>query len=153
MPSDPFLPPDSTPTPIPPAGGPGAPLATDSALATSTGLTPNVAAGLSVVLTFISGIIFFVLEKRNAFVRFWAMQAIFFGVAWFIEGIVAKVIGMVLGHIPLIGWLWVLVSLLLTIGFVLVWIFMMYKAFTGKTWELPVLGKMAREQLARTPLV
>ena len=153
MPSDPFLPSEPTPTPLPPTGGPGSPLATDSTLATSTGLPPNVAAGCSVVLTWITGLIFLALEKRNSFVRFWAMQAVFFGIAATIVGIVMFVIGMVLVHIPLIGSLWVLVSILIRLGFLAVWVFMLYKAFTGKTWEIPVLGKMARDQVSKTPLV
>jgi len=40
---------------------------------TSTGIQPNVAALLSYVLGVITGIIFYLLEKENKFVRFHAM--------------------------------------------------------------------------------
>lgn len=153
MPSDPFLPPDQTPTPVPPSGEPGVPLTTSSAQTTSLGLDPNVEAGLSVLLFFVSGVIFFVLEKRNQFVRFWAMQAIFFGVACLVAGIVIAVVGMILLHIPLIATLWTLLVRLISLGLLLVWLFMLYNAFTGKPWELPVLGKLARDQASRTPFV
>lgn len=151
MPSDPFLPPGSEPTPIPPGAESAPSLTTDSAQTTSLGLPPNVAAGLSVVGILVTGVLFFVLEKRNQFVRFWAMQAIFFGVAWVVVMIVATVIGTILGPIPLIGRLWGLVAWLVYVGFAVVWLFMLFQAFIGKAWEVPALGKMARAQLSRTP--
>ena len=43
---------------------------------TSTGLSPNVAGLLCYVAGWITGIIFFVLERRNKFVRFHAAQSI-----------------------------------------------------------------------------
>jgi uncharacterized membrane protein len=42
------------------------------------GMQPNVAAGWSYVFGWISGLIFFFLEKQNRFVRFHAMQSIIF---------------------------------------------------------------------------
>jgi len=47
---------------------------------TSTGLPSNVAAALA-CFPLIGGIIFYVLEKRDGFVRFYAMQSIIFGAA------------------------------------------------------------------------
>ena len=88
MASDPFSPsgnpPESSvnPTndPLTPSslatGGPGS-----GSPVTDSGLTPNVAAGLAVLLTLITGLIFLFMEKRNRFVRYWAMQAVFFGAA------------------------------------------------------------------------
>ncbi len=45
---------------------------------TTIGLTQNVAAGLSYVFGWISGLIIFLTEKQNRFVRFNAMQSILF---------------------------------------------------------------------------
>ncbi len=34
-----------------------------------------------------------------------------------------------------------------------VWIVMLIKAYSGKEWEAPVIGQLARQQLPRGPLV
>ena len=64
---------------------------------TSMGLQPNLAALLSYILGIITGILFFVLEKDNKFVRFHAMQSIIvFGFLLVLNAILAV--------IPVIGW-------------------------------------------------
>ena len=169
MPSDPIPQPGSTPdpafgstpdpvvpTPLPhasPGVDPSAPLPVALPEETSSGLTPNVAAGLSVVLTIITGIIFLFLEKRSQFVRFWAMQAVFFGAAVVVFLIVAGVIHSVLAGIfgPL-AFLWWLLCGFVKLGLVGVWLVMLFQAFSGSRWELPFIGPLARQQLAKTPL-
>ena len=42
------------------------------------GMQPNIEAGLSYVLGWVTGLIFFLMEKQNRFVRFHAMQSILF---------------------------------------------------------------------------
>ena len=163
MPIDPSAQPDETPDPIlpsslPPASTPplssgtSEPFGAPSGGPTSTGLEPNVAAGLSTLVTFITGIIFLLLEKRDAYVRFWAMQSIVFGVAWFGVAIVFGVIHVVLHAIfwPL-AVLWGMFSAVVQLGFLIVWIVMIIQAFSGKQWEVPFLGKIARQQLAKNP--
>lgn len=120
----------------------------------TTGLTPNVAAGLAAIFLLLGGIILLVVEKRDQFVRFWAMQSVFFGVAWFVFGIAAAIVGMVLRSIfnPL-GWLWGVASGLVELGLVVVWIISILQAFSGKEWEIPVIGKLARQQLTRPPTI
>src|SRR5688500_19122278 len=54
----------------------------------STGLDENVAALLSYVVHFVSGLIFFLIEKNSRLVRFHAMQAIILVGLFFIGGIV-----------------------------------------------------------------
>lgn len=146
MSSDPLLPPDSTP----PTGSPVPPL-TNSSLVTTTGLPPNLAAGLSMLLLLLGGIIFVIVEKRNQFVRFWAMQSILYGAAWVVFEIAAGIIGLVLNHIPLINHLWSLVFWLAYLGFLIGWISLIVLAFIGSNQEIPVLGKIARQQLAKMP--
>src|SRR6266480_1876701 len=70
--------------------------------ATSTGLPSNVAAAIACI-PLIGGIIFYILEKRDSFVRFYAMQSIIFGCAWFLFNIVSAVVHAVFGAIPGIG--------------------------------------------------
>jgi uncharacterized membrane protein len=106
-----------------------------------------VAAGLACVFGLISGIIFLVIEKKDAFVRFWAMQATIFGGACFAFWILL----MILVKIPVLGVIIALASLLVYLGIFVVWLLMVIKAFTGKEWEMPIIGKIAREQLAKMP--
>jgi uncharacterized membrane protein len=119
----------------------------------STGLAPNVAAGLAAVFTLLGGIIFILLEKRDQFVRFWAMQSIFFGGSWFAFSIISAILGTILGKIlGLLAILWGLFSLLVNLAFLAIWVITLIQSFSGKEWEIPVLGKLARQQLAKSPV-
>lgn len=110
--------------------------------ASSTGLSPNVAAALSYLLGFITGIIFYVLEKENQYVRFHAMQSIVVFGTLFVLRIAISIIGI----IPLFGWIvWILGFLVLGIIGLVLWIVLMIKAFQGQEWEVPILGKYARQ--------
>lgn len=101
---------------------------------TSTGLTENVAGLLCYLLGFITGIIFILIEKENKFVRFHAMQSIIaFGALFVLQ--------ILLGLLPLI---WMLGSLVGLAG-VGLWIFMMYKAFQGEKFKLPIIGDLAEK--------
>ena len=74
---------------------------------TSVEMDENVAGLLCYVLGWISGLVFFLIEKKNKFVRFHALQSIIvFGVL--------TLASIVIGWIPIIGWVPKLV--LLTIG-------------------------------------
>jgi len=103
---------------------------------TSTGLEPNVAGLLCYVLGWVSGLVFFLLEKDNKFVRFHAMQSIVtFGAI--------NVAYLILFAIPIIGWVfgWILWVL----SFVL-WIILMIKAYQGQEYKLPWAGDFAEKQ-------
>lgn len=102
----------------------------------STGMNENLAALLSYVLGFITGIIFFVIEKQSRFVKFHAMQSILVSAA-------LMVLSFVLGFIPFIGWLALI--LLGPVSFVL-WIILMVKAYKYVWFKLPVVGDIAEKQ-------
>jgi uncharacterized membrane protein len=110
------------------------------------GLQPNIAGLLCYVLGLITGIIFLVLDPYNKdrFVRFHAFQAIFLHVAWIVLWVVLSVIA------NLLPWpLQVLASILyliLGLGGLLLWLFMMYKAYNHETFKLPVIGDLAQQQ-------
>src|SRR6266705_859993 len=74
--------------------GTGAPPSAGAAASgpTSMGMQPNVAAGLSYVLGWITGLVFFLMEKQNRFVRFHAMQSILFFGGLSVLGIVLRII-------------------------------------------------------------
>jgi uncharacterized membrane protein len=115
---------------------------------TSTGLPANVAGALAYVLGPITGIIFYVLEKDNRFVRFHAAQSIVVSIVMFIVSFVLGILSVAIGAVPLIGWL---VAMLLSFGVSIVsfvlWLLLMWQAFQGKEWEVPFAGVFARRML------
>ena len=102
-----------------------------------TGLPKNTAAALSYVLGPVTGVIFYVLEN-DPFVRFHAMQSIVVFVVLFV---LQWVFGLTIVLLPMVP----LISIL---GFVL-WLLLIYKAWQGEEWEVPVLGKYARKFLKK----
>ncbi len=101
----------------------------------SLGLDANVAACLSYVFGFITGILFYVLEKENKFVKFHAMQSIV-GFGFFF------VLNIILPFIPIIGW--ILLPITWVASFVL-WVILLIKAYQGERFKLPVAGDMAEK--------
>jgi uncharacterized membrane protein len=135
---------DPTPPPVP------SPAANPSGDPSSMDLPPNVAAAIACI-PLIGGIIFYILEKRNGFVRFYAMQSIIFGGAWFLFNIVSMIIHVIFGSVPAIGVflsvLWGLLAMLVHLAFLVVWIIATVKAFTNVRWEIPYIGPMASKQV------
>jgi uncharacterized membrane protein len=101
----------------------------------STGMQPNLAALLSYVLGFITGFIFYFVEKENKFVRFHAMQSIVTFLALFVAQII-------LGMIPILGWI---LAFLIAIGSFILWIILMIKAYQGEYYKLPIAGDIAEK--------
>jgi uncharacterized membrane protein len=137
--------------PIPPTTPP--PISSGSTGTGTTGLPSNVAAALACI-PLIGGIIFYVLEKHDQFVRFYAMQSIIFGGAWIVFTIIWNVLFGVLGHIPVLGWIFALILWIIwaiwSIGAVIVWVIAMIKAFSGVRWDIPYIGPIARNQVDGT---
>jgi len=101
----------------------------------STGLDENVAGLLCYVLGWVSGLVFFLLEQENKFVRFHAIQSILvFGTI--------MVASIVLGWIPFIGV--VFSGLIGVLGFVL-WIILIIRAYQGVKFKLPWSGNLAEK--------
>jgi uncharacterized membrane protein len=107
-----------------------------------------VAGALAYMLGPMSGTFFLVVEKQRPFVRFHAMQAVLVGVVLIIVNFVLNVLNAVLVRIPLIGWLFAL-GLAMVVGFasLVLWLALMYAAYRGQEWELPVIGREARKLL------
>ena len=114
--------------------------------AQSGGLTPNLAAALSYLLMPLTGILFLVVEKTNAFVRFHAMQSTVLGVAWIVFWIGLTILTSL---VPVLGWIvGFVISIVLWLGGFILWLLLMWNAYQGKEWELPVVGPFARKQLS-----
>jgi uncharacterized membrane protein len=105
-------------------------------------LDENIACAACYLLWAITGILFLVLEpyNRSRLVKFHAYQSIIVGIALFCGFAALRV----LPFLPFVGWMFTLVTLGYPLfGFVL-WIVLMYKAFRKESWELPIVGQLAR---------
>ncbi len=102
----------------------------------STGLDENVAAFLSYLLWFVTGFVFYWEEKKSEFVRFHALQSI-------ITFIPVSLILLILGWVPVIGTLaWILAGIL--------WVFLMVRAYSGRTYKVPFVGTIADDVVKRS---
>jgi uncharacterized membrane protein len=125
---------------------------------TSTGLSGRTEALLSYVLGWVSGLIFFVIERKNRFVRFNAAQSFLFFGSTFVLLLVIRLLGFLIGLIPFIGGtLAFVVNLVLSpVSFIivllaaLVWIFLLFQSYRGRTVRLPFFGNYAESMVART---
>jgi len=99
-----------------------------------SGFPKNTAAALAYVLFWLTGIVFLLIEK-DPYVRFHAMQSVItFGLLTIVS------------FVPIIGWL--LSPLLMIVGFVL-WLFLIFKAYQGEEFKLPVIGDFAKKQVEK----
>jgi len=114
----------------------------------STGMSANVAGLLCYVATWITGIIFVVLEKKSTFVKFHAWQSIMtFGVLTVVQ-IILSIIGTIALTTFSLG-LWRFANVLGIIVWVIVvglWIVLMLLAYQGKMWKVPLAGNWAEKQ-------
>lgn len=95
----------------------------------------NLMGAAAYLLGFITGVVMLLVEKDDKFVRFHAMQStIVFGLVF------------IIGLVPVVGWMVGVV--LAPISFIL-WLVLMWKAYQGEMYKLPVLGDFAEKQLAR----
>ena len=105
---------------------------------TSTGLPANVAAAASYFLGFVTGIVFLLTERENRFVRFHAMQSTLLFLA-----IVA--VDVLLQLLPIIGAL--IVIFVVIPASAILWLILMFKAYQGDEFSLPVVGRLAAERV------
>lgn len=99
----------------------------------------NILGAVAYLLGFVTGIVLLLVEKKSKFVRFHAMQStILFGGLF--------VVNLALGFIPILGWL---VGFLLSLAAFILWLVLMWKAFSGETYKVPVVGELAEKQLAK----
>ncbi len=114
----------------------------------------NLMGALSYVLGFITGVVVYLIEKEDDFVRFHAAQSIAVSAILFAASIVLSVVGTVLSTLffagtgafavasllsLLLGLVWLAVSLA---GFVL-WVYLIVRAYQGATPRIPVAARLA----------
>jgi len=116
---------------------------------TTVGMQPNVAALLSYVLGFVTGLVFFLIEKENKFVRFHAIQSMIVFGALFVSQIAVGILFAIFIMLRL-GFMMPVFSfitgLLYLVG-VILWVVLMVKAYQGETFKLPIAGDIAEKQV------
>ena len=108
----------------------------------STGLDSNIGGLLSYVLVWITGLIFFLIEQEDEFVRFHAMQSIIvFGTIT-----VFSIVISVLFRVPFLG---AILGSFLWLASVVLWIILIVKAYQGERFKLPIAGDLAEKYSAK----
>ena len=119
---------------------------TQTSQSTQTGMAENVAGLLCYLLGWITGIIFFLIDKRP-FVRFHAAQSIVvFGGLHIINIVIGIFFGagiMMMGGFGTFGLAAALYGLISLVALVL-WIVLMVKAYQGQKFEVPVAAGIAK---------
>ena len=130
------------------------PVQTATNTKSSTGLDENIAALLSYVFGWVSGLIFFLIEKDSRLVRFHAMQSLLFNVLvavvgialWIVLFVVFLVVSQVSGALAtILSLVSLLVWLVFGIGILAGWVLCLVKAFQGQYFKLPVIGNFAEK--------
>lgn len=110
---------------------------------TSLGLEENLESLLCYLFGWVTGLIFLLAEKKNKFVKFHAIQSLVLGAAVMVVYFILDIMLLsVLWH------LWALISLLTTllgIGYTILSIFLMVKAYKKETFQLPLIGPYAEK--------
>jgi uncharacterized membrane protein len=99
-----------------------------------TGLEPNIAGLLCYVAGWVSGLVFLLLEPKDKFVRFHAIQSI----------IVFGAINLAYFIVFRIPFIWVIGWVFWAFGVVL-WIVLMIKAYQGQKPKMPIAGDYAEK--------
>jgi uncharacterized membrane protein len=114
----------------------------------SSGIAPNVAGALAYLLGAITGVIFFVIEKENRFVRFHAAQSIAITTVLIVISTGLSVLSSALVFVPILGWIAAaLLSVALMFLVFVLWVLLMWRAYQGREWEAPIAGGIARKMM------
>ena len=121
----------------------------------NSGLDSNVAGTLSYLFGFVSGLIFYLIEKEDRFVRWHAAQSMAFTGLLAVTYIALTFLGTVVSMMTfsgssggflvgsLFGLILGLVWLIVAVGGFVAWAYIMIKAYQGETVRLPVAASIA----------
>jgi uncharacterized membrane protein len=124
---------------------------------TSMNLDENIAGVLCYLAFWITGIIFYFMETKNKTVRFHALQSILtFLPLWIIAWIIGWIgapkwtygygplgVGGFDPGIPALVWL----SWIIWVITILLWLLLMFKAYNGKKFKVPVIGDIVEKHI------
>jgi uncharacterized membrane protein len=124
----------------------GTPVAAQApAQAAAEGLADNAASALCYLLGFVTGAIFLMIAPYNQKpgIRFHAWQSILLCVAWIGFWIV---MGILTTAMSFFGLLLVPIQMLIGLAGFVFWLFLMWKAYQGEKFRIPVIGDFAAKQ-------
>lgn len=126
---------------------------------TSMNLDENVASALSYVLVWVTGLIFYVMEKENKTVRFHAMQSIITFLPLTILSAIFSFAGSAMAITYTTGpygypvpqynpasqaLIWI--SWIISAITIILWIILIIKAYQGEKFKLPIVGDIAEKK-------
>jgi len=115
---------------------------------TKLGIDQNIEGALCYLLAWVTGIVFYILEDENEFIKFHAMQSI---IVFLPLTILTMVLG---GFFGLLWWgpAWALLSAVSTIIGVItfiLWLILMLKAYKGEKFKVPIAGDIAENMIKK----
>ncbi len=116
---------------------------------TTTKSDDNIMAALAYLFAPLTSIVLYLMykDKGNKYVMFHAVQSGIYGVAvfvlWMVYMFASIALSVVSGGIA--GCIMAPLALLLGAAFLGSWVFLMYKAYSGVKYKLPVIGDMAEK--------
>jgi uncharacterized membrane protein len=131
-----------------------APAVAGSSESPTAGMEENVAGLLCYLFGWISGLIFFLIDKRP-FVKFHGAQAIAFNICiipFWILYLIANFIFLALASairmpfLGLLGWILAPIIGILVFG---TWVFLMYKAYQHEKFKLPIIGNIVEKMVGQ----
>jgi uncharacterized membrane protein len=113
---------------------------------TKLGLDQNIEGALCYLLAWITGIVFYILEDENEFVKFHAMQSI---IVFLPLTILSMILGGFFGFVYFsLGFLY-WISWILWVITIILWLILMLKAFTGDKFKVPIAGDIAENMIKK----
>lgn len=115
----------------------------------STGLDSNLAGALTYVLGFVTGVVFLLVEREDAYVRWHAAQSIAVFGGLVVLNVALTAVGVVFGIAldgvlgALFGLLLTLVGLALGLASLVAWVGLTVTAYQGRTVRVPVFAGLA----------
>jgi len=113
----------------------------------TAGMDENVAGLLAYILGWVTGLIFFLIDKRP-FVRFHAAQSIIFNIAIFVVYF-AVFIGFSLFRAIGLGFFALFIYPVIGLLVFVAWLFLMYKAYQHEKFSLPIIGGIAESMAGK----
>jgi uncharacterized membrane protein len=134
---------------------PSAPIPPATPVGAAPGLSSNAAAALCYSFGFITGILFLVIApySQERRIRFHAMQSILLSVGVILLHIAITFASLMMHTMSFaLGMMVSSLHLLVSFGFFLVWLYMMWKAYQGADVMLPIIGPIADRQAGTAPV-
>jgi uncharacterized membrane protein len=122
-----------------------------SADSPTSGMEENVAGLLCYLFGWLSGLIFLLIDKRP-FVKFHGAQAIALSLSFFVVWVAFWIVTLLLGlitammHFP-IGFLMAFLFPVVIIGYLVLFIYCMYKAYQHEKFKVPIIGNIVERMV------